>query len=370
MGKKRKADAAESKEVDSPLYINKKAHLVESILHYDPDDDKNRTLVKEGKMVGVVTINGKVVETPLHPWTVDTKTKKGCRPRCYPASDIIDKLQPIVIDNRDGADVYEIVFNDNSKNLVFFAHKNSQDLLLREIHQCYSNNRDKIALLCKHLPSDLFKRDCLAGGEYLPAGIAKRGKVSESTSKLPFLVKSNGNGIATELYDRYAEILGLEAQVVRKHFPEEYSTNHVLYKDGVDCIFPSPQKQKQNPHVSPSVYWGLHQVALRIMGCESSNDERAKRRMAWHVDQSDVKSNQFLTFLPMGGKNGKGGNVIDSDLMVFEHKIGGKCFRLKTSIEDTVVFILMNSGQQMHGSAMDSQAVGNIENNRSARVIA
>ena len=72
----------------------------------------------------------------------------------------------------------------------------------------------------------------------------------------------------------------------------------------------------------------------------------------------------------MGGKNGKGGHVLDSDLMVFEHKNGGKCFRLKTSIEDTVVFILMNSGQQMHGSAMDSRTVENIENNWSARFIA
>jgi hypothetical protein len=36
------------------------------------------------------------------------------------------------------------------------------------------------------------------------------------------------------------------------------------------------------------------------------------------------------------------------------NETGGKCFRLDTTIEDTVVCILMNSGQQMHGSAMDS----------------
>lgn len=356
---------------DSYLLINKKAYLVENILHYDPDDGENTTLTAGNSMVGVMKINSEAVEAPIHPWTINTKKNGGCRPRCYPTSAIIDKLQPILIDNRDGADMYEIEFNDHSKNLVFFAHKDSKYSLLREIHRCYSEDSARIALLCKHLPPDLLKRDCLAGGEYLPAGIAKRGKVTGSTSKLPFVVESNCNRIAMELYDLYARILGLEAQVLKEYYPEEYSANHQLYNEGEDCIFPSPQEQQHNPNVNPGVYWGLHQVALRTMGCESSNDERAERRMALHVDQSDVKSNQLLTFLPMGGKNNKGGHVLDSDLMVFEHKNGGKCFRLNTSIEDTVVFILMNSGRQLHGSAMDSSIVGNVENNNwSARFIA
>lgn len=37
-------------DYDSNLYINKKAHVVENIIHYNPDNDKDRTLVKEGKM--------------------------------------------------------------------------------------------------------------------------------------------------------------------------------------------------------------------------------------------------------------------------------------------------------------------------------
>jgi hypothetical protein len=162
----------------------------------------------------------------------------------------------------------------------------------------------------------------------------------------------------------------LEAEVLCTYFPEEYSANHLLYSGAEDCIFPSPEAQQRNPNVSDGVYWGLHQVALRIMGREASDKERAEQRMAWHVDQSDVKSNQLLTFLPMGGRNGKGGHVLDSDLMVFEHANGGKCFRLNTSIEDTVVFILMNSGQQMHGSAMDSLNIGHVSDSWSARFIA
>ena len=121
-----------------------------------------------------------------------------------------------------------------------------------------------------------------------------------------------------ELYDLYAQILGIEAQVIKTYFPEEYSANHELYNDGNDCIFPSPKQQQHDPMVGPGVFWGLHQIALQLMGGEISDDDRAVRRMAWHVDQSDVKSNQLLTFLPMGGINGEGGHVRDSDLTVFK----------------------------------------------------
>jgi hypothetical protein len=351
--------AAVSASVVNPtIYINNRAYPVKNLLHYNPDNLKNKLLVKEGKMVEEMTINTEVVEVPIHPWTV-SKKKHGSRPRCYPTTSILEKLQPIMIDNSDGADIHEVIFNNNTKNFVFFAHKQSQNPLLREIHKCYSENRHRIACLAKQLPAKLWEKDCLAGGEYLPAGIAKRGKVKGGSSKLPFLRKSSYNNMVTELYDHYAEILGLEAQLIKEYFPDEYTANHDLYSGGEDCIFPSPLQQQQNGHVDSGVYWGVHQVALRKMGCESSIVERAEKRMAWHVDQSDVKSNQLLTFLPMGGKYGRGGHVLDSDLMVFEHETGGKCFRLNTTIEDTVVFILMNSGQQMHGSAMDSQTKRN-----------
>jgi hypothetical protein len=170
---------------------------------------------------------------------------------------------------------------------------------------------------------------------------------------LPFVIESNCNNVVTELYGLYAQILGLEAQLIKECFPNEYNANHDLYGGAEDCIYPTPEAQQKHPNVEDGVYWGLHQVALRKMGMETSDADRAKQRMAWHVDQSDVKSNQILTFLPMGGRNGKGGHVQDSDLMVFEHEKGGKSFRLNTSVEDTVVFILMNSGKQLHGSAMD-----------------
>ena len=44
----------------------------------------------------------------------------------------------------------------------------------------------------------------------------------------------------------------------------------------------------------------------------------------------------------MGGKDGKGGRVVDSDLVVFEHENGGQCYRVRTSLPGTVVFVLMN----------------------------
>lgn len=175
-----------------------------------------------------------------------------------------------------------------------------------------------------------------------------------------------------ELFSIYAKILGLEARVIHKYCPVEYYESQKVYLEGKanDCIFPSPNDQQGGTNDSTNLYWCLHQVALRIMGGEESKNQRDERRMAWHVDQSDVQSNQLLTFVPIGGDDGRGGYVPDSDLIVFEHDTGGKCFRLKPSKANTVVFILMNSGTQLHSNAMERIDDSRIDNNNlSARFI-
>jgi hypothetical protein len=102
---------------------------------------------------------------------------------------------------------------------------------------------------------------------------------------------------------------------------------------------------------------------------ENSNEVRDEKRIAWHVDDKDIQTKQPLTFLPLGGDDGKGGYVRDSDLIVFEHSKGGKCYRLKTSIADTVVFVFMNSGTQLHGSAKELIIENGMNRNLSLRLI-
>lgn len=353
------------------LMINKVKHDISNILYYNPDKKDPDT----GKL-GVMKINNKNVEkgNDIHSWTLRTNGKRGgCRPRSYPSSKIVDDLNPIVIDNAIFGDVVEVEFNEDTKNFVFFASEKSECPLLREIHQCYAQYRFDIDRLRSSIPQPkkLWKGDHLAGGLYLPCGYAIRGGTRESKAKYPYMIHSGCYAIVKELFSIYAKILGLEARVIQKYFPAEYDENHKIYMDGKanDCIFPSPNDQQGGTNDIDYVYWCLHQVALRIMGGEESKILRNERRMAWHVDQSDVKSNQLLTFLPIGGDDGRGGHVPDSDLMVFEHETGGKCFRLRTTKTNTVVFILLNSGRQLHGSAMERINDGIDNNNISLRFI-
>lgn len=75
--------------------------------------------------------------------------------------------------------------------------------------------------------------------------------------------------------------------------------------------------------------------------------------MALHTDDGDVNTDQPLTFLSFGGEDGLGGEVAGSDLIVFDHCTGGQAHRLKTSIKSTVVFVVFNSNEQLHGNFVD-----------------
>ena len=67
-----------------------------------------------------------------------------------------------------------------------------------------------------------------------------------------------------------------------------------------------------------------------------------------HTDDSDYSTEQPLIFWSNGGEGDLGGSVDGTDLMVFEHKYGGQCCRVRTSVEDCVVVVLMNSVDQLH----------------------
>jgi hypothetical protein len=146
-------------------------------------------------------------------------------------------------------------------------------------------------------------------------------------------MKSAKYSAINELVEIYAKILGCEAKVLRKYCRKDYDENMSIYKDGHQhqCNFPSRNSQRGNS--TDDIYWGIHQVALRIFGgkSEETNQQQDENRIAWHVDDNDVRSKQPLTFLPFGYEenNYGGGYVPNSDLMMFEHSKGGKCYRLK-----------------------------------------
>ena len=90
-----------------------------------------------------------------------------------------------------------------------------------------------------------------------------------------------------------------------------------------------------------------------MLNNEPSKEEEQLHRLALHTDNGNVNTDQPLTFLLFGGENGLRGKVSGSDLIVFDHSKGGQCYRLKTSIESTVVIVLFNSAEQLHGNYVD-----------------
>lgn len=76
------------------------------------------------------------------------------------------------------------------------------------------------------------------------------------------------------------------------------------------------------------------------------------------MDDGDVSTDQPLTFLPCGGKEvSGGGEVSGSDLIIFEQSSGGQPIRLKTSIKLTVVVVVFNSREQLHGNFVDTNQI-------------
>ena len=336
-----------------------------SQLYYDPNECSDSTEAAGGSM----KVDNDVVHPIMHEFTAQSNGKARCTPRPLPSANIVEKLDPPIIDGSTG-DVNHIQFRNKMENTVFFAHKDSTCSLLKRLYSCYEQYSGLLAQLVEACPSHLYNEDGLAGGTYLPAGIAIRGGIQESSSKLPFLIRQTAYNIVRKICDIYAKIAGIQALIAEKYCPKDYVENVQTYNDGEDCIFPPPASQRKDQEESEGLHWSQHQVALRIMNNLLDEEAWRKYRIAWHADQTDVKTKQFLTFLPMGGKDGKGGRVVDSDLVVFEHENGGQCYRVRTSLPGTVVFVLMNSSKQLHGNAKDRFIVGLDESAWSLRFIA
>ena len=353
------------------LLINDKFFEVSRILHYNPDKPNPNT-----DEIGILKIDDTSIDIKdiVHNFTVKKKGKEGCRPRIYPHPSLMADLNPVVIDNTTSGEVVRIKLNEHVENYVFFASKDSKCPMLHEVYNIYNENRMRIMQIVEIIQTKfVWTIDTLGGGMYIPCGIAMRGGTKDSRPDLPFLMKSGKYAIIMELVDIYAKILGKQAEVLHKYCRKDYDENKKIYKEGDEhrCNFPTCGSQQGKSWDNNDMYWHLHQVAIRIMGGvdENSNQQRDEKRIAWHVDNKDIQSKQPLTFMPLGGDEGKGGYVPDSDLMVFEHNKGGKCYRLRTSIADTVVFVFMNSGTQLHGSAKELIGKNGIDCNLSLRFI-
>lgn len=152
-----------------------------------------------------------------------------------------------------------------------------------------------------------------------------------------------------------ARMAGAAASIMECHFPDIYSANHEMGVDAEDVTFPPPALQKEGRALGAPC-WFANQGIFRSIGREFGSPSECieDARIALHVDESDEPCMQLLQFLPMGGRDGCGGPVDGTDLLVFNRQDGGKCIRIPTTIEDCVVLVAMNSARQLHGGVDES----------------
>ena len=295
----------------------------------------------------VLKIDGENFDAVFHEST--KKGRKGhCRPRPVLSSSIAKKVGAQSIDNRFG-DIVRIQFPSGRQNTVFFARRDSECEYLRGLHEYITNNRQSFEELYQQVPPHLWEKDSLAGGEYLPMGLSLRSGTQGSNRSCPFLRQESAYNVCKAIAHLYGDMYGRLSIFMKKYCDVEYSVNQKLYKGGHDCIFPSPAAQTNCNANTNDLFIGLSQIVLRVMDNRNTNKQNHSRT-ALHVDSGDVDSDQFLTFLPMGGQGNCGGYVLGTDLMIFEHEKGGASYRLTTTIRDTVVILMMNSARQLHGN--------------------
>ena len=80
----------------------------------------------------------------------------------------------------------------------------------------------------------------------------------------------------------------------------------------------------------------------------------ASDMISTHYDPFDIDALMPLFYKSGGGKDGKGGPVAGTDIILFENQTGGAAIRVKTNIPDTVVVILTNSKKQLHGAVLSN----------------
>uniref|UniRef100_A0A7S2HE83 Uncharacterized protein n=1 Tax=Helicotheca tamesis TaxID=374047 RepID=A0A7S2HE83_9STRA len=324
-------------------------------LTYLPAPDPDEAVIK----IDDHTITG----SPIHPVTLSTAS--GVTPRHMCTPDMCAELCPADIGPELG-DIVHVKFNEHVTNTVIFAHSSSKDQSVRNIYRAWKENSQRISDAFFAIPNSEQCVDDLAGGVYVPFGYActppgpkgcpasfqpTRGGIKH---QVPYLRKTARCRQVQELQQMTGKVQGAIAKALKNLRPDAYDANQLLGRGGSDCLCPSFREQRDGGDV-----WYSNQVIVRQLGLCLGKYSRADAEIALHVDGSDHSSLQPLYFFPYGGKSGLGGIVDGTDLMVFEKDTGGKSCRIRTSIEDCVVVVLMNSATQLHCGAMPNKRHNN-----------
>ena len=165
----------------------------------------------------------------------------------------------------------------------------------------------------------------------------------------PYLRQSSIYSEVARLFKLYGEILGLISNAMAELLPEVYMENK--NRAIQDFAFPTPEMQCGDGNILTEdyKYWYCNQVIARIMGRDLGKMEASNMSVAMHHDSCDEPMDQLLVYSPCDN------HVHDSDLLIFEKQDGGSCYRVNTSIKNTLTIVLMNSAEQLHASAIEKE---------------
>ena len=300
-----------------------------------------------------ISIDGKeltgVNQPAIHPITVSVSG--GCTPRHFATPDMIEQLDPIIINRSDNsspiakADAVRIKFDGTDvENYILFANDKSTNLHLRNAYTIYTENMLLLDELVSNLPKDVFHVDDLGGGTYVPFGtgsICQDTKRRDSKCKrwqnyqVPYTRCETHYMPNYKVFELYSKIMGEIACAIFDIFPSIYRQNQERYRDAEDCCYPTQGMQFFVKNKDK--FWFAHQAIIRVIGKPFGEMFGEMVKIALHTDKSDAPGIQMLLFLPMDGVDGCGGHVEGTALLVFREKSGGPCYRLNTAVRDTVV---------------------------------
>lgn len=288
------------------------------------------------------------------------KKKQKCRRRSSASPAPARTLQATAT----ATDVVTVEFPSGKKNAVLFGSSNSQSRNLVRLWELYQEFIPALEDCLNSMPKCCQHVDDLAGGTYVPYGLGsippgpKGCPRSLKGKQIPYLRRTALFKPVRELFEMYGQLMGVATDAIAELLPNFYEENRELRAGANDCTYPKPEVQKsgqcgESTSMSEEDFncWFANQCIVRIIGKEVGGQTVSDGQIAMHFDESDYPCIQQLMFLPMGGVNGLGGHVPNTDLLVFEGREGGLSYRVDTTVEDTVVVVLMNSSTQLHAGA-------------------
>ena len=294
-------------------------------------------------------IDGQHVPYSYHPLSLHGTNTKKARPRVQLTDEHAARLQLPIVDERSG-DVTKIIFPNGRVNYVLMARRNSNCPALRALHKHMDEHRAELDDFLSKLDTKRLK-DEVGGGRYVVSGFGNMGKNVSATIRppnQPALRKS----LKLAEHEKLAKLVGAMfssiSECIAMHCKDVYEQNHELMINK-NLAWPPEKYQKS------TWYWMSSQFIVRRWGPAFANDWPLENDLvAAHTDAGDLDCNTFSCYMTGGGRAGKGGPVAGTDFVAFEKAVGGAGFRVKTCIEDTVVVVVMNSRQQLHGCIKSS----------------